>query len=75
MAKHLQTFLTKFQTDAPMVPFLGQCLRDLLVDLMSRFIKKDVLDKADTYQKLAAVDPKEKRNQVLPKHVDLGFAA
>ncbi|KAJ8043765.1 hypothetical protein HOLleu_11016 [Holothuria leucospilota] len=75
IAKQLQPFLTRFQTDAPVIPFLGPNLRDLLVGLMNRFLKKELLEKADTYQKLAALDPQEKKNQVFPKNVDIGFAA
>ena len=52
-----------FQTDAPMAPFLGQSLKDLLLTLMCRFIKKDVLEQADSYPKLAAIDPCDKKNQ------------
>ena len=34
VAKQLLPFLLKFQTDAPMAPFLGQSLKDLLLALM-----------------------------------------
>ena len=34
MAIQLQPFLLKFQTDAPMAPFLGQSLKDLLLTMM-----------------------------------------
>ena len=57
VAKQLQPFLLKFQTDAPMAPFLGQSLKDLLLTLMGRFIKKDVLEQADSYPKLTVIDP------------------
>ena len=75
VAKQLQPFLLKFQTDAPMAPFLGQSLKDLLLTLMGRFIKKDVLEQADLYPKLAAIDPCDKKKQVHCKHVEFGFAA
>ena len=75
VAKQLQPFLLKFQTDAPMAPFLGQSLKDLLLILMGRFIKKDVLEQSDSYPKLAAIDPCDKKNQVHCKHVGFGFAA
>ena len=75
MAKQLQPFLLKFQTDAPMAPFLGQSLKDLLLTLMGRFIKKDVLEQADSYPKLAAIDPCDKKKQVHCKHVEFVFAA
>ena len=75
VAKQLQPFLLKFQTDTPMAPFLGQSLKDLLLTLMGRFIKKDVLEQADSFPKLAAIDPCDKKNQVHCKHVEFGFAA
>ena len=75
VAKQLQQFLLKFQTDAPMAPFLGQLLKDLLLTLMDRFIKKDVLEQADSYLKLAAIDPCDKKKLVHCKHVEFGFAA
>ena len=71
VSKQLQPVLLKFQT----VPFLGQSLKDLLLTLMGRFIKKDVLEQADLYPKLAAIDPCDKKNQVHCKHVEFGFAA
>ena len=74
VAKHLQPFLTKFQTDSPVVPFLGPELKELMAGLMSCFVRKEHLEKPDTYQKLAGLDPQDKENQVLPKRVDVGFA-
>ncbi|KAJ8403281.1 hypothetical protein AAFF_G00354980 [Aldrovandia affinis] len=75
VAKTLQQFLVRFQSDAPMAPFLGSALTDLLSNLLSRFIKKDVLEKMDTYQKLGRLDPLEKKNHVSTEQVDLGFAS
>ena len=42
------TFLTPFQTDAPMIPFLPIVLSDLIRKLMSYFVIGDVLDKTAT---------------------------
>ena len=75
VAKQLQPFLLKFQTDSPMTPFLRQSLKDLLLTLMCRFIKKDILEQADSYPKLAAIDPCDKKNQVHCKHMEFGFTA
>ena len=55
-----------------MAPFLGQSLNDLLLTLMGHFIKKDVLEQADSYPRLAALDPCDKKKH---KHVEFGFAA
>ncbi|CAM4652640.1 unnamed protein product [Leuciscus chuanchicus] len=57
-------FLTKYQTDAPMIPFLGRDLEDLIrtsVDVSPvKLVKLDVTD-----QKL----------WVSPKQVDIGIGA
>ena len=42
---------------------------------MGRFLKKEVLEKTDTFKKLSAIGPADKKNQKNPKHVDIGFAA
>ena len=73
VAKQLEPFLLKFQTNVPMAPFLGQSLKNLLLTLMGRFIKKDVLAQADSYPKLASIDPCDKKKQVQCKHVEFGF--
>ena len=44
------------------------------VDPLCRFIKKDVLEQADSYPKLAAIDPCDKKKQVHCKHVEFAFA-
>ena len=75
MAKQLQPFLLKFQTNDPIAPFLGQSLKDLLLTLMGHFIKKDVLEQTDSYPKLTAIDPCDKKKQVHCKYVEVGFAA
>ena len=38
-----QEFLLKFQTKAPMTPFLTLSLKDLLLVIMGRFSKQEVL--------------------------------
>ena len=40
VAKLLQEFLLKFQTEASMNPFLALSLKDLLLAIMDRFLKK-----------------------------------
>ena len=75
MAKLLQEFLLKFRTEAPMTPFLALSLKDLLLAIMGRFFKKEVLEKPYTFKKLSNIDPADKKNQKNPKHVDIGFAA
>ena len=75
LAKSLQEFLLKFQTEAPMMPFLALPLKYLLLAIMGCFFKKEVLEKADTFKKLSTIDPADKKKQKNSKHVGIGFAA
>ena len=45
MAKPLQEFWLKFQTAALMTFFLALSLKDVLLAIMGRFLKKEVLEK------------------------------
>ena len=45
VAKSLQEFLLKFQTEAPMTSCLTLSLKDLLLAIMGHLIKKEVLEK------------------------------
>ncbi|XP_058873644.1 uncharacterized protein LOC117967216 isoform X2 [Acipenser ruthenus] len=74
VARQLKPFLEKFQTNAPMLPFLAEEFQALLSSLLSRFIKKDVLGKANTVIKLLKIDPLDKTLHVAHKHLDLSFA-
>ena len=72
IAKILVPFLELFQTDKPMVPFLCGGLENIMTNLLQRFIKKQVLDKATNVSK---IDVFKKDNLVSPDKVDVGFAA
>ena len=61
VAKPLLEFLLKFQTKAPMTPFLALSWKDLLLAIMDYFLKKEVSKKTDTFKKLSTVDPADKK--------------
>ena len=69
VAKSLQKFLLKFQTKAPMTPFLALSLKDLLLAIMGCFLKKE---KTDTSKKLSTIGPADKKNQTM---ITFSFAA
>ena len=75
IAKIVTPFLVMYQTDAPMLPFLRGDLHDLIRGLLTRFIKKCVLDKANTVTKLLGLDPTDQSQHVSSNSVDIGFAA
>ncbi len=66
ISRRLNVFLIKFQTDAPMVPFLADELQSIMRDLMRYFITKSALEKASTPYKLCKIDVTVKGNNCLP---------
>ena len=62
-ATQLQPFLSKYQTNRPMVPFLCDDLCQVIKALMRRFVKKDVLNAASD-EKLTKLDVTDSKNHV-----------
>lgn len=75
ITEELEPFLSEFQTDKPMVPFLSSALHNILRSLLARIVKKDILDAADTPSKLLKVDLEKLENCVPVPAFDIGFAA
>ena len=67
VAKPLQEFLLMFQIKALMTLFLILSLKDLLLVIMGRFLKKEALEKANAFKKLSTIDPADKKNQKTTK--------
>jgi len=44
VAKVVTPFLTRYQTDRPMVPFLASDIHRLLVQLLVRFMKTETIE-------------------------------
>ena len=74
IAKVLKPFLLKYQTDAPMMMFLGEDLQDTCQKLMQKFVKKSILDSADTAYKVAHLDVLDTKNDRSASDIDIGFA-
>ncbi|KAL0146888.1 hypothetical protein M9458_057827 [Cirrhinus mrigala] len=70
---NFQPFLTKYQTDVPMIPFLCKDLEDLVRSLLWHFIKRDVL--LVSVPKLVRLDVTDQSIWVSPKAVDIGMGA
>ena len=75
MAKQITPFLTAFQTDKPMLPFMSTSLYTLLKSLMDRFIKSEVMAEATSILKVLKIKPTDKEQQVDYLKVDVGFVA
>ena len=57
-----------------MVPFLAQSREEIIRTFASRFIIKDVLDKANTCIHLIKMNFKEASQHKRPENVDIGIA-
>ena len=76
VAREIEPFLTTYQTDKPMVPFLADDLCTLVRSLMTRFAKSSVLADARTPVKLLKVPITTQPSvHCETAAVDLGFAA
>ncbi len=73
VARQLKPFLEKFQTDAPMVPFLAKELQSTMRGLLSCYIKREELEKLKTPVQLLKLDPQDKASHVPLKQLDIGF--
>ena len=56
VSRKLNKFLRRFQTDAPMVPFLVNTIEEVLRDFCSKFILDDVMKKAEKALDLVKLD-------------------
>ena len=73
IAKEIQPFLTKYQADKPLLPFFATDMKNLVKELMQKFIKPDVLSKSVV--KLLNVEYEKFPNHVDLSKVNIGFAA
>jgi hypothetical protein len=72
VANQLQPFLTKYQTDVPMLMFLFSDLNDTVKHLLERFVKQDVIKATKDLSKL---DVTKSENLCDYAKVDVGFSA
>eukprot|EP00117_Sycon_ciliatum_P027072 scpid93514/ scgid22075/ len=75
IAREVQPFLTKFQTDCPMVPFLRSALESMLRSLLSRIVKQDNLSASSSTVRLMAIDIIDESVLLPLTNVHMGFAA
>ena len=72
VAKIMQAFLQRFQTDKPMLPFLVSDEVNLVQDLLARFIDRKKLDTLKTTADVCKFNVEKSENH---KQVDMGFSA
>ncbi|GBL98455.1 hypothetical protein AVEN_252686-1 [Araneus ventricosus] len=75
IAKLFLPFLTKYQTDKPMLFFLPEDLKKIVNFLLQRFVLSKNLNTATTLQKLFCLDINNPKIHKPIENIDLGFSA
>ena len=75
VANQLKPFLTRFQTDKPVMPFMAGELFDSIRGLTQRFVKRSVTERAKSRTKLLTVDFTKEENCLSSLGVDIEFGA
>ena len=71
----LSTKLTKYQADKPLLPFFATEMKNLVKELMQKFIKPDLLSDATSVVKLLKIEYEKFPNHVDLSKVKIEFAA
>ena len=74
-ASILMPYLQKFQSDAPLLPFVANEVTVLLETLMHKFVKQSELQEANTPAKIGRLNVMETAIHLAPSDIDVGFAA
>ncbi|XP_049421798.1 uncharacterized protein LOC125882136 isoform X2 [Epinephelus fuscoguttatus] len=74
ISRTFTTFLTTYQTDEPVMPFISKDLAVLMKSLLKRFIKAEILKDITTLQ-MVRLDTTDKKTRVHLKDVDIGLGA
>ncbi|XP_028309552.1 uncharacterized protein LOC114467421 isoform X1 [Gouania willdenowi] len=74
LARTFTPFLKKYQTDNPVLPFLPKDLTELMMSLLRRFIKREVLHDITALQ-LTKLDVTDKTIWLSPQDISIGLGA
>ena len=75
IAAAMRPYLQTFQSDGPLLLFITSELETLLRSLMGKFMKRAVLEGANSAYKIAKLNVLNSATHVTPSEVDIGFAA
>ena len=71
----MQLFLTKYQSDKPMIPYLYSNILELIKKLMQLTVKPDLSQKCESYLDFRQIDLDDKESVTKCKYMSIGFAA
>lgn len=75
IASQLETYLIKYQSNKPLLPFVYSDLYLLMRSLLTRFIKPDVMSTVKDASKLLSLDVRNTKHHKVIHDIDIGFAA
>ena len=75
IANDLEPFLKLFQSERPLAFFLYEKVKQMMIALMNRFFKRDVLASANSAYKILKLDLKNESNLLSTSSVKIGFGA
>ena len=74
LAGHLLPYLTRYQSQKPMIPFLHDDIQQLVKELLTLTIKSEVTDNCkEDYKALLKIDLRDVRNHIKKKDMHVGF--
>ena len=74
VANLVEPFLTKYQTDKPVVPFMYYDIKNIICNILEIIVKPEVLVKIKKPHKLKDIDLSNKNNLIKPGEMSIGFA-
>lgn len=75
VAMTVQTFLTRFQSDAPMTVFLAKDLESVFRSFVTRFVECSFITQATSTTKLLQIGVRDPGNYTQLEKVDIGCVA
>lgn len=75
ISQELEKFLTKYQSNKPLLPFLHHDLYTMLRNLFKRVVKTKKMEKVRNANDLLSINLNDEENLRSPAQVDLGFGA
>lgn len=75
ISQELEKFLTKYQSNKPLLPFLHHDLYTMVRNLFKRIVKSKILEKVKNSKDLLNINLDKEENLRSPQQVDIGFGA
>ena len=73
--RQLEPFLVKWQTSAPMIPFLFYDIKSLSVSLCSKVVKLDIMAREMSIKMLCLLNFEDETNLLPVNQIVIGFSA